>query len=96
MDIRQATVSRGSPLFTRNTPHHTGRRSAWHAECQPTQSAGELYAKILYVHSGPKLGIPFIVSFSQPDLYHALTWPELSYVAVDPQGRVVGYILAKM
>ncbi|KAI9637003.1 putative ard1 family protein [Dioszegia hungarica] len=29
-------------------------------------------------------------------LYHALTWPELSYVAVDPQGRVVGYILSKM
>ncbi|KAL7424925.1 N-terminal acetyltransferase A complex catalytic subunit ard1 [Cryptotrichosporon argae] len=29
-------------------------------------------------------------------LYHALTWPELSYVAVDPAGRVVGYILAKM
>lgn len=31
-----------------------------------------------------------------PDLYHALTWPELSYVAVDPAGRIVGYILAKM
>ncbi|TYJ52631.1 hypothetical protein B9479_006764 [Cryptococcus floricola] len=30
------------------------------------------------------------------DLYHALTWPELSYVAVDPKGRIVGYILAKM
>nr|XP_031859511.1 uncharacterized protein CI109_004973 [Kwoniella shandongensis]KAA5526583.1 hypothetical protein CI109_004973 [Kwoniella shandongensis] len=29
-------------------------------------------------------------------LYHALTWPELSYVAVDPRGRIVGYILAKM
>ncbi|EIM88060.1 acyl-CoA N-acyltransferase [Stereum hirsutum FP-91666 SS1] len=29
-------------------------------------------------------------------LYHALTWPSLSYVAVDPKGRVVGYILAKM
>ncbi|KAL0249705.1 N-terminal acetyltransferase A complex catalytic subunit ard1 [Cryptococcus gattii Ru294] len=29
-------------------------------------------------------------------LYHALTWPELSYVAVDPKGRIVGYILAKM
>ncbi|WVN88618.1 uncharacterized protein L203_103829 [Cryptococcus depauperatus CBS 7841] len=29
-------------------------------------------------------------------LYHILTWPELSYVAVDPKGRVVGYILAKM
>ncbi|EIW68110.1 N-terminal acetyltransferase A complex catalytic subunit Ard1 [Tremella mesenterica] len=29
-------------------------------------------------------------------LYHALTWPELSFVAVDPRGRIVGYILAKM
>ncbi|KAJ8086823.1 N-terminal acetyltransferase A complex catalytic subunit ard1 [Marasmius tenuissimus] len=28
-------------------------------------------------------------------LYHILTWPSLSYVAED-QGRVVGYILAKM
>ena len=30
------------------------------------------------------------------DLYHALTWPELSYVAVDPRGRIIGYILSKM
>ncbi|TFY74635.1 hypothetical protein EWM64_g9376 [Hericium alpestre] len=29
-------------------------------------------------------------------LYHALTWPSLSYVAEDAKGRVVGYILAKM
>lgn len=29
------------------------------------------------------------------DLYHALTWPQLSYVAED-NGRIVGYILAKM
>ncbi|KAH9912619.1 acyl-CoA N-acyltransferase [Epithele typhae] len=28
-------------------------------------------------------------------LYHALTWPQLSYVAED-EGKVVGYILAKM
>ncbi|KAL4076130.1 acyl-CoA N-acyltransferase [Scleroderma citrinum] len=28
-------------------------------------------------------------------LYHALTWPSLSYVAED-NGRIVGYILAKM
>ncbi|KIP07710.1 hypothetical protein PHLGIDRAFT_29898 [Phlebiopsis gigantea 11061_1 CR5-6] len=28
-------------------------------------------------------------------LYHALSWPQLSYVAED-QGRIVGYILAKM
>ncbi|THH29140.1 hypothetical protein EUX98_g5047 [Antrodiella citrinella] len=29
-------------------------------------------------------------------LYHALTWPQLSYVAEDHKGRIVGYILAKM
>ncbi|KAI0311968.1 acyl-CoA N-acyltransferase [Amylostereum chailletii] len=29
-------------------------------------------------------------------LYHALTWPSLSYVAEDSSGRIVGYILAKM
>ncbi|KIY49362.1 acyl-CoA N-acyltransferase [Fistulina hepatica ATCC 64428] len=29
-------------------------------------------------------------------LYHALTWPSLSYVAEDQKGRIVGYILAKM
>ncbi|KAH8118776.1 acyl-CoA N-acyltransferase, partial [Phellopilus nigrolimitatus] len=29
-------------------------------------------------------------------LYHALSWPSLSYVAEDHKGRIVGYILAKM
>ncbi|KAJ9087360.1 N-terminal acetyltransferase A complex catalytic subunit ard1 [Entomophthora muscae] len=29
-------------------------------------------------------------------LYHALTWPQLSYVAEDHKGRIVGYVLAKM
>jgi peptide alpha-N-acetyltransferase len=29
-------------------------------------------------------------------LYHAMTWPGLSYVAEDHNGRIVGYILAKM
>ncbi|KAF8339071.1 acyl-CoA N-acyltransferase [Cantharellus anzutake] len=29
-------------------------------------------------------------------LYHSLTWPQLSYVAEDHKGRIVGYILAKM
>lgn len=28
--------------------------------------------------------------------YHLLTWPQLSYVAEDVKGRIVGYILAKM
>jgi len=30
------------------------------------------------------------------DLYHALTWPQLSYVAEEQGGKIVGYILAKM
>eukprot|EP01091_Cochliopodium_minus_P002205 TRINITY_DN12089_c0_g1_i1.p1 TRINITY_DN12089_c0_g1~~TRINITY_DN12089_c0_g1_i1.p1 ORF type:complete len:158 (-),score=53.57 TRINITY_DN12089_c0_g1_i1:58-531(-) len=29
-------------------------------------------------------------------LYHILSWPELSYIAHDDKGRVVGYVLAKM
>ncbi len=28
-------------------------------------------------------------------LYHALSWPQLSYVAAH-QGKIVGYVLAKM
>uniref|UniRef100_A0A915DNQ6 N-terminal amino-acid N(alpha)-acetyltransferase NatA n=1 Tax=Ditylenchus dipsaci TaxID=166011 RepID=A0A915DNQ6_9BILA len=29
-------------------------------------------------------------------MYHALSWPQLSYVAEDPKGNVIGYVLAKM
>ena len=29
-------------------------------------------------------------------LYHLMSWPQLSYVACDGSGRVVGYVLAKM
>ncbi|KAJ1938284.1 N-terminal acetyltransferase A complex catalytic subunit ard1 [Linderina pennispora] len=29
-------------------------------------------------------------------LYHFATWPQLSFVAENEQGRVVGYVLAKM
>lgn len=29
-------------------------------------------------------------------LYHALSWPELIFVAEDPAGKIVGYVLAKM
>ncbi|KAI9348427.1 putative N-terminal acetyltransferase complex subunit ARD1 [Zopfochytrium polystomum] len=28
--------------------------------------------------------------------YHIASWPQLSYVAEDPKGRIVGYVLAKM
>ena len=29
-------------------------------------------------------------------LYHGLSWPQLSYVAEDQTGKIVGYVLAKM
>ncbi|XP_045392859.1 LOW QUALITY PROTEIN: N-alpha-acetyltransferase 11 [Lemur catta] len=29
-------------------------------------------------------------------LYHGLSWPQLSYLAEDEEGKVVGYVLAKM
>lgn len=28
--------------------------------------------------------------------YHGLSWPQLSYVAEDGKGNIVGYVLAKM
>ncbi|KAJ1976818.1 N-terminal acetyltransferase A complex catalytic subunit ard1 [Dimargaris verticillata] len=30
------------------------------------------------------------------DFYHAISWPQLSYVAENEKGRIVGYVLAKM
>ncbi|KAJ6631860.1 acyl-CoA N-acyltransferase [Mycena sp. CBHHK59/15] len=29
-------------------------------------------------------------------IYHAMTWPQISFVAEDNKGRIVGYVLAKM
>ena len=29
-------------------------------------------------------------------MYHAMTWPQISFVAEDHKGRIVGYVLAKM
>ena len=29
-------------------------------------------------------------------LYHILSWPNLSYVAEDRKGQIIGYVLAKM
>ena len=29
-------------------------------------------------------------------MYHGLSWPQLSFVAEDQKGQVVGYVLAKM
>lgn len=41
-------------------------------------------------------GGPLSAHLARADLYHLMTWPQLSFVAEDPRGRIVGYILAKM
>jgi peptide alpha-N-acetyltransferase len=28
--------------------------------------------------------------------YHALSWPQLSFVAENSNGKIIGYVLAKM
>lgn len=33
---------------------------------------------------------------SRLGMYHAMTWPQISFVAEDHKGRIVGYVLAKM
>ena len=47
------------------------------------------------ITSSPRLSRAHVNSLARKDMYHSLTWPQLSYVAED-EGKVVGYILAKM
>jgi hypothetical protein len=38
----------------------------------------------------------FILSLLQYYFYHILSWPQLLHVAEDYNGKIVGYVLAKM
>ena len=61
---------------------------------QSPKSPGELHDEILY--GVDRSLVTSLSGLTIVDLYHALSWPSLSYVAEDPKGRIVGYILAKM
>lgn len=37
-----------------------------------------------------------MLEFCFAGMYHAMTWPQISFVAEDHKGRIVGYVLAKM
>jgi len=66
---------------------------------QSSKSAGKLPDEILSVNHDHALQFSFDNHSKlngSKDLYHILSWPHLSYVARDHQGRIVGYILAKM
>ena len=39
---------------------------------------------------------PFHPHTQQYYFYHILSWPQLLYVAEDYDGKIVGYVLAKM
>ncbi len=48
-----------------------------------------------------RLLLPASITFSlcqtlQYYFYHVLSWPQLLYVAEDYDGKIVGYVLAKM
>lgn len=77
---------------------------ARYAERQHHQPARKLHLQVLCVafalcqleRGADPLALHSTLWLSS-DLYHALTWPQLSYVAEDPSsGKIVGYILAKM
>ncbi len=40
--------------------------------------------------------VPHSASRPQYYFYHVLSWPQLLYVAEDYDGKIVGYVLAKM
>jgi peptide alpha-N-acetyltransferase len=63
---------------------------------QLAKSSRELSDEILYVKHDSVLTLGSIKQRIGTDMYHAMTWPQLSYVAEDHKGRIVGYIMAKM
>ena len=66
---------------------------------QSAKSARKLHHEVLLVpccHLYPKSSNDGLERRSSLDMYHAMTWPAISFVAEDHKGRVVGYILAKM
>ena len=47
-------------------------------------------------HSSPTSPPPPLFIPPQYYFYHVLSWPQLLYVAEDYDGKIVGYVLAKM
>jgi hypothetical protein len=61
---------------------------------QLAQPSRELPHEILWVSlSSVENAIPISISVGA---YSFITWPEVSYLAEDSSGRVVGYVLSSM
>lgn len=72
-----------------------GRGSDGYAGHESTKLARELCHEILLVHSS-EYEVLLTDVVIVPGVYHAMTWPQISFVAEDHKGRIVGYVLAKM
>ena len=100
MNIRRATVRLACSVLLRGSElillvALTGGRPAADAELQHLESARELQSEVLSVNYISPPSPASLLTVTHADLYHALTWPQLSYVA-EQDGKIVGYILAKM
>ena len=62
---------------------------------EPTR---ELRHDVLSVLSFFAIEVPskLLLFFGMPGMLHEMTWPQISFVAEDNKGRVVGYVLARM
>ncbi|RKP10665.1 acyl-CoA N-acyltransferase [Thamnocephalis sphaerospora] len=92
MNIRRATVS--SAALTKSTFGAWPERELTcactlrlHAYCQVDDLPAMQHCNLMNLPENYQL---------KYYLYHALSWPQLSYVAEDHKGRIVGYVLAKM
>ncbi|XP_036031250.1 N-alpha-acetyltransferase 10 isoform X4 [Onychomys torridus] len=61
-------------------------RIAW-APCQPEDLMNMQHCNLLCLPENYQMKYYF---------YHGLSWPQLSYIAEDENGKIVGYVLAKM
>ena len=62
---------------------------------QPAEPARELHDAVLYAYAFWTCRVVIVLADDLADLFYQLSCPQLSYVAED-EGKIVGYILAKM
>jgi N-alpha-acetyltransferase 10/11 len=60
------------------------------------QNLPENYVMKFCLYIRHKIGVSFTDGVDIAGIYHAMTWPQISFVAEDHKGRIVGYVLAKM
>lgn len=80
------------------TEYRSGGRPHRYASVQLAEPTRELRHDVLSVLSFFAIEVPskLLLFFGMPGMLHEMTWPQISFVAEDNKGRVVGYVLARM